>query len=399
VTPAAPLRDSYESLQRQAEGALGRGDVNEAVELYRRLSSRLARLSDVVLRRRPELRDLHREARVRLAGILRQEARYAEALEVTEVLLETHPEDLSLWERECAVLQVAKGDVEAGIARLEELAQAEADDPNGWVLYGRETRLVGRLTDSEAALDRALTVADGTEPEALSRIHYERFLLLREMARLDDALGEWDRATQLASDLWATVDQVYSALLSSGRYSDAAALATRDPNPMRAGFQRGLIDHMTGRQEQALESWQTVAALDPTTFEDGHDAWVEAVLRLGDPEPALIALQGLLSTHATPRLLILSGIGWAMRQDQELAAKLFQQAISVLRRQRPPKQKLDSADWRLLDSLVPNAQLKATLRTYFAVLDTLWDSPAQGPLQPLSPGAVPPGSGTNPFEV
>ena len=110
---AAPLRDSYESLQRRAEEAVGRGDFDEAIELHRRLVSRLARLSEAVLRRRPELHDMHRVARVQLAGMLRHQVRYAEALEVTEALVKTHPEDADIWERECAVLTVAKGDVSA----------------------------------------------------------------------------------------------------------------------------------------------------------------------------------------------------------------------------------------------------------------------------------------------
>jgi hypothetical protein len=51
---------------------------------------------------------------------------------------------------------------------------------------------------------------------------------------------------------------------------------------------------------------------------------------------------------------------------------LFQQAISLVRRRRPPKQKLDSSDWRLLDSLVTDENLKTALKPYFAVVETVW---------------------------
>ena len=61
-----------------------------------------------------------------------------------------------------------------------------------------------------------------------------------------------------------------------------------------------------------------------------------------------------------------------MRDDGELAALLFQRAIDLLRRERPPKQKLDSADWRLLDSLVADDEIKTTLKPYFAVVETVW---------------------------
>jgi hypothetical protein len=118
--------------------------------------------------------------------------------------------------------------------------------------------------------------------------------------------------------------------------------------------------------------------LDPFEFEQGHDCWVEAVLRQGDAEPALKVLQHLLPRFGTPRLLVLSGIGWAMEGDPALASNLFQQAINLLRRDRPPRQKLDSADWLLLDSLVPDDESKAQLKPYFAVVETLWGSPATG---------------------
>ena len=76
-------------------------------------------------------------------------------------------------------------------------------------------------------------------------------------------------------------------------------------------------------------------------------------------------------------MLVLSGIGWAMRQDVELAAALLQQAINLLRRERPRQKKLDSDDWRLLDALVTDDEAKAELRAYFAVVETLWEqSPA-----------------------
>jgi len=61
-----------------------------------------------------------------------------------------------------------------------------------------------------------------------------------------------------------------------------------------------------------------------------------------------------------------------MRKDPEVAAALFQQAISLLRRRRPPKQKLDRADWQLLDSLVTDEDTKNPLKTYFAVVESLW---------------------------
>jgi hypothetical protein len=99
---------------------------------------------------------------------------------------------------------------------------------------------------------------------------------------------------------------------------------------------------------------------------------VEAVLRLGDADPALEWLQESLPRYGTPRLLVLSGIGWAMRNDGEVASLLFQQAIGILRRDRPPRQKLSGDDWRLLSSLVADDEIKAQLKKHFGIVETLW---------------------------
>jgi hypothetical protein len=185
------------------------------------------------------------------------------------------------------------------------------------------------------------------------------------------------------------VNKVYTMLTDAGRFGEARSYVARDPNPLRAGFQRGLLANLTGNLAEARQEWQAVAQLDPMDYEHGHDCWVEAVLRLGDPEPALEALQfSLLPKHPTPRMFILSGMGWAMRDDDELASVLFQQAINLLRRRRPPKQKLDSADWRLLETLVTDDKIKTALKPYFAVVETVWDQVAAS--EPTLPSASSP---------
>ena len=65
-------------------------------------------------------------------------------------------------------------------------------------------------------------------------------------------------------------------------------------------------------------------------------------------------------------------IGWAMRKDTEVAGALFQQALNLQRWTRPPKQKLDGSDWRLLNELVSDDEVKAPLKSYFAIVETLW---------------------------
>ncbi len=367
------LRGSYESLIEQAHAALRAGDHKEATVLYRRLVDRLARLSERVLQRRPDLHDLHRIARLELGGLLAAQGRYAEAIEVEEVLLETHPDEAHIWRTDLAVLQIAKGEVDAGLSELHALAQQDGENPWRWLVLGREARLSGRLAESREALDRALAVCS-EDCEALVETQYQRFQLFREWGELDEAVAAWEAARRRDDQVNETVREVYTMLTEAGCYDQALQFVAQDGNGMQAFFQRGLIAERTGNRAQARTYWQQAAALNPDEFEYGHDAWVEAMLRLGRASEALDWLGQNLAHRGTARLLTLAGTGWAMEGDGDLAAQLFQRAIDILRHHRPPRQKLDSAEWRLLDSLVVDQRVKSPLKKYFAVVDTLWDT-------------------------
>jgi tetratricopeptide (TPR) repeat protein len=371
-TPRPPLPDSYEGLQARAQSLAQAGDLKNAIAVYRRLVERLGRLSDSILVRRPELGELHRQSRIELINMLASEGRYAEAIEVGQILLETDPEKTELWRRNLAVLRIAKGEAEEGLAELRTLAEETPDEPDGWIVLGAESRLAGRLAESQKALDRALEACPTHETDKLTNAHYQRFLLYKEMRQVDDALDAWEETVAYNPEAGRTVREVYTMLTEVGRYGEAKRFIARDENALQAGFQEGLVASMTGQPDQAKVAWRQVADLDPGEFEYGHDAWVEAVLRLGNPEPALEWLQDALPRYGTSRLLVLSGIGWAMRDDAELSRLLLQRAIDLRRRERPPKQKLDSADWRLLDSLVADDEVKAPLKSFFAIIDTLW---------------------------
>ncbi len=366
-----PLADSYEGLHGRAQNLWMVGDLAGAGSLYRRLVDSLYRLGDRVLDRRPGLRDLHRQARREFGTLLYGQGRYAEALEVTQVLLETHPQEAMLWRRELARLRVAKGEVETGLAELRDLTAREPEDFQNWYALGLEARIEGRFAESEEAFDEALKVCP-KDSKDLAQIHYQRFRLFQDAGRLDDALAAWEAALEADPDMAETIREVYEMLTEVGRYSEALTYVDRDENDLQAAFQRGRIASRTGNQLQAREQWRQVAEMDPDEYDYGQQAWVEAVLQLGDQDRAIEWLQGALARYPTPRLTVLSGIAWAMRGDSSLAAQLFQQAINTTRHQRPPKQKLDRADWHLLDTLVSDQEVKKALKTYFAVVETLW---------------------------
>ncbi|MDD3828182.1 MAG: hypothetical protein PHY79_19630 [Anaerolineae bacterium] len=367
-----PLADSYEGLYSQVQSVLAAGNVEEAINLYRRLVDRLARLTPRVLQLRPELRNLHRAARMEMSSLLRPEGRYSEAIDVVRVLLDSHPEEARMWRREIATLQVARGDVESGLADLRALAEESDDDHLSWLTLGQEARIEGRFAMAREALDHALEVCEENSCPDLPGIYRERFEFFRAAGQIDEAVAAWEEGAALDEETRKGIGEIVTMLADAGRYSEARAMLDREPNPLRAGLRRGHIHSLMANPFEARKEWQRIADLDPNEFEYGHEAWVEAVLRLGDPVPALLWLQDALREHFGIRMLILSGVAWAMHGDAELAANLFQQAIGLLRYQRPPKKKLDSSDWRLLDNLVNNDEIKKALKPYFAVVETLW---------------------------
>lgn len=374
TTSTPPLRDSYEAIHQRARQAANAGNLSHAIDLYRQLADRLGRLSARIMDRRPELRELWTQARAELADVLEFEGRYAEAMEVTESLQATNPERADEWRGDLAVLRVAQGDIDRGLAELRTLAEEQPDDVWRWIELGAQARTSGRLPDSEAALARAVEVGDPEDAENLAVAYHQRFLLFKELGRLDAAVEAWEQAAALDEKTRFSIRAVYALLTDAGRYTEALEYVARDENPLPAGLQRGIIARRTGKMEQARQAWQGVADLNPFDYEYGHDAWAEAALRVGDPDRAIEQLQHLLPRYGTPRLLILSGIAWAMRGDAPLAGSLFQQAIGAQRYARPVRKKLDSADWHLLDALVDAEQTKAPLKTYFAVVETVWGS-------------------------
>jgi tetratricopeptide (TPR) repeat protein len=368
-----PLADSYEGLLSRARARYQAGEMEEAARLYRRLTDKLGRLTDRVLALRPELADMRDAAQFELVNALYQLSHLAEALEELDALIAREPKGVEALRRNKAVILMLKGDVDAGLAELYSLAEANPEDPANWLAIAGETRVEGRLAESQAAIERALELARARENEdTLAQVEYQRFLLLKEMGQIDEAVGAWEEAVDHDPEAEKTVRDVYEMLTEAGRYTEALEYVARDENALQAGYQRGLVAHATARSIDARDAWREVAAMDPDAFEYGHDAWVEAVLRLRDPVPALEWLERGLPRYGTPRLLMLAGTAWAMQGDTDLAARMFQQALRLTSREHPPKKKLESADWRLLNTLVTDDEVKKALRPYFAVVETIW---------------------------
>lgn len=370
------LPGSYEDLFFRGQALAQAGEAGQAIELFARLVERLGRLSESVFERREGLRNVQLRASLELTSLLQAEGRYEEALGVESRLLKTHPDRSPLWRRDLAVLRISGGAVEEGLRELRALADESPDDVWNWLVLANESRIEGRFAESRAAYAQALEAAGRVQeaerdPKILAEIHFGRFRLNDAAGQLDEALAEWERALELEPSVKNTVHNVYQMLTTAGRYAEALEYVARDDNTLQAGFQQGVIAELTGDAEQATSKFRAVAALDPMLFEQGHECWAEAVLRLRDPVPVLERLRYLIGEHGSIRLLVLAGIAWAMHGDKDLAQGLFEQSISLLKRSRPAKQKLDSADWRLLATLVTDEGIKAALKPHFAVVERI----------------------------
>jgi tetratricopeptide (TPR) repeat protein len=368
------LPGSYEDLFFRAQALAQAGEPGQSIDLFSHLLERLGRLNENVLAHRPGLRNVQLRTCLELTGLLQSEGRYAEAIEVEGRLLQTHPDRSRLWRRDLAVLRMAGGEVDRGIAELQALAAEDPDDAWNWIVLANEARIEDRFAESQSAYAQALGAVGRVEeskkdPKLLAEIHFGRFRLNEAMGRPDEAVAAWEEALTVEPTVKDTIRSVYQMLTAAGRYEQAQEYVARDGNALRAGLQRGIIAELTGHPEQATKEFQELAALDPMKFEQGHDCWAEAVLRQKNPEPLLEQLRQLLSRHGSLRLLVLAGIAWAMHGDRELAQGLFEQSVGLLRRSRPAKQKLDSADWRLLASLVSDEAIKTALKPYFAVVE------------------------------
>lgn len=370
------LPNSYEDLFFRGKALAQAGETEQAIELFSRLVDRLGRLSESVFARREGLRNVQLRACLELAGLFQSEGRYAEAIEAEGRLLQTHPDSSAVWRRDLAVLRMSAGAVDEGLKELGGLADESPDDIWNWLVLANEARIEGRLAESQSAYARALDVV-GTQEEAkqdrktLAEIHFGRFRLHEALGQLDEAVAAWETAIQYEPTVKNTVRNVYQMLATAGRYEQALDYVARDENAMQAGFQRGIIAELSGDAASAAKEFEAVAALDPLQFEQGHDCWAEAVLRQKNPLPFLQRLRPLLSSHGSIRLLVLSGIAWAMHGEKDLAQGVFEQSIGLLKRSRPAKQKLDGADWRLLTSLIDDEAMRASLRPYFAVVERI----------------------------
>jgi len=359
------LSDSYQDLYTQARTARLAGRHEEAIAIYTRIVERLSELSPETLQGRPDLEELLHQAAEELVEVLRWERRYDQAIELEEKLIGLFPQEELVRRTEIANLLIEKGQVEEGLSQLQEIAQADADNIWGWITLGAQHLWLRRYEEGEAYLQRAVELEGAADEDVAFAYHY-LFQLYKEQDRHEEAVAAWEKARRLDPETQSTLPEVYWMFIEAGDYRQAHSYLRREQNRLRYLFHLGLMDHQQGDEYAAQRQWRRLADMDPNNYDEGHDEWAEACLRVGQVQQALNELarrvnQGEITSH---RMMLL-GLAWAMADDVQKARAALNGAVMILDHDRPRRSKLSRKEWRLFEELVEDEKVLKALEDYF----------------------------------
>jgi tetratricopeptide (TPR) repeat protein len=359
------LLDSYQDLYAQARSARLAGRHEEAITIYTRIIERLSELSSETLQGRPDLEELLRQGGQELVEVLRWERRYDQAVELEKKLIALFPQEELVRKTEIANLLIERGQVEDGLSRLQEIAQADADNIWGWITLGAQYLWLRRYDEAEAYLHRAAELEGAADEDVAFAYHY-LFQSYKEQDRYDEAVAAWEGARRLDPETQSTLPEVYRMFIEAGDYRQAHSYLRRERNRLRYLFHLGLMDHHQGDEYAAQRQWRRLADMAPDNYEEGHDDWAEACLRVGLIQQAINELARRINQgEITLRRMMLLGLGWALANDAEKARAALNGATMILDHSRPRRSKLSRKDWRLFDELVEDKETLKALEDYF----------------------------------
>ena len=358
------VSDSYEYIYALAESNLARGDYETAQANFQRLSERLSQLKPVVLERRPELRNLLLVSLGKEAEIHHIQGEYEEAVELYQKAIDMAPETRGRWQRDLALVRIDMGQVEEGLDELRAQAIATPGDSELWLTIGVECEALGRLDEAEENLERAARSA--ADPEDKTEAYLALFDLYRAQGQVEQAMTAWEQAWE-GNEESDYVFPMYQMMWEAGDLERAREYLRREKNPLRKGFHQGLMEASEGEDEEAAKRWKQVAKMDPLEYDEGHEAWAEAALRVDhQPEEVIAALAAVLEAGSfTSRGLILQAIAEARIGHAEHAEDVLEMARNLGMRTRPREEKLSLAHWALFDELVTDDEIKGQLQPYF----------------------------------
>ncbi len=359
------VSDSYEDIYARAVSNMAQGDYESAYDSFQRLSDRLSGLKPALLDRRPGLRSLFLLSLTRQAEIHYIQGEFEQAMQLYQRLREIAPESKDNWQRVMAMTRIDMGQVEAGLDELRAQAVAHSGDHQLWLTIGLECEALGRMEEAEENLQRAARLA--TDSDDKTEAYLSLFDFYRAQGRVDEALAAWDQAWAGHGHTPGYVFPLYQMMWETGDLERAHEYLNQEKNPLRKGFYQGILAISEGKSDQAMKHWKRVAQMNPLEFDEGHEAWAEAALRVDQPPQEVISALGVLleSGNLTPRGLILQAVAEARIGHREHAENVLKIARTMSLRSRPRQEKLSAAHWALFDELVTDDEIKHQLRHYF----------------------------------
>jgi tetratricopeptide (TPR) repeat protein len=360
------VSDSYEDIAARAGALMENGDLDEARDELMRITNRLGNMKPDVLARRPGLRSLLTMSLLQLTTIHRFQGDFDKALAVCQQLGSVAPHAANLWRRIGAWTRIDRGEVEQGLDELRAEAVAAPGDYEVWLTIGVECAGLGRAEEAEENLRRA--VKNAHTPRARLECHLALFDLYRQQGRVEEALAEYEAMPQLDDSANPDVSPVYQMLLECGDTERAAQYIAREPNPLRRGFYEGLVEARQGKADEAQKRWQKVARTDALKYEEGHEAWAEAALRVNvSAEHVAGTLQHKRKHHTiTQRGLLMLAVAEArlgrLEDVKEALAAARNQGLYM----RPRRELLPGSDWAVFEELVSDDDIKRAVRHFFA---------------------------------
>ncbi len=362
------LENSYEDLYRQAQQHLGEQNFEAALEIFQRISSRLGKMSEKALERRPNLRDLRLFSLDFSAQILSLHGDLAGAINQYEQLLELGADNAPRYRQALAQLKIDQGEVEAGLDELRALAVGQLGEAWTWLVLGTELLYVEQYDEAETSLKRVAERED-VDLQHRREAYRQLFDLYQAQARYDEAEQAWLNLWQADASPMEDVSPLYQMFWSVEQLEQASRWLEEEKNPLRYGFYRGLVAQAMDDEQAAQKFWRRTADRNPFEHQDGHESWAEAVLRIETSPDQVIQVLSRLANRNLINLrgILLLAIAHIRADNKESAHKTLEIATNMVKSRRPRRTTLEIEHWALLTDLVADEAVTAEFKDYFEV--------------------------------
>jgi len=360
------LPDSYDSLLKEATVWVLEGDLPRAIDNLLRVVYRLRRLRPETLERRPTLKQTLHRAWSSAVELLSWEERYDEAItlckETADHLTPTEAD------RRIAALMLDQGDTEAAVACLEQLS---GPSPNFdvWMDLALAYARAERYQEAVQSYQRALGLAGSNEQATLANLGLFRVYV--DMGDTACALEAWDMALVLDPDLDGMASDVIRWLILSGEVDRAQRYLARETSPLRTAFLEGLIEWTAGRLDAARAKWRRVLAIESGDQDVERELWMEAALRLNEPQRAVEHIRTFLQERtdvaSSVRTWLLSGVAHWLTGDLETAKRHLTYALDRTHRVLHMPDGLSAREREWLASTVNDAQVWPEIAEFLGV--------------------------------